>query len=144
MVRALFAVAREMQPSVIFVDEIDSLLSARSTGEHEASRRLKTEFLVQLDGAATANDERILIMGATNRPSELDDAVIRRMVKRVYVPLPDSDARGSLIQHLLIKQSSELTARQLKQVVDATEGYSGSVSTILSTTNNQKYVCMAY
>jgi spastin len=53
--------------------------------ENEASRRLKTEFLIQLDGAATNGEERVLIMGATNRPFELDDAVIRRMARRVYV-----------------------------------------------------------
>ena len=56
------------QPSVVFIDEIDSLLSARSDTEHESSRRIKTEFLVQLDGCSTVGEERILIVGATNRP----------------------------------------------------------------------------
>ena len=78
MVRALFAVARVHQPSVVFIDEIDSLLSQRSESEHEASRRIKTEFLVQLDGATTEGDERILVVGATNRPQELDEAARRR------------------------------------------------------------------
>ena len=67
MVRALFAVARCNLPAVIFIDEIDSLLSQRTDGEHDASRRIKTEFLVQLDGAATNSDERVLVVGATNR-----------------------------------------------------------------------------
>ncbi len=61
--RALFAVARHMQPSVVFIDEIDSLLSERSENEHEASRRLKTEFLVQLDGVTSASNERLVVMG---------------------------------------------------------------------------------
>ena len=78
MVRALFAVARVHQPSVVFIDEIDSLLSQRSESEHEASRRIKTEFLVQLDGATTEGEERILVVGATNRPQELDEAARRR------------------------------------------------------------------
>ena len=56
------------QPSVVFIDEIDSLLSSRSDSEHEASRRIKTEFLVQLDGASTVGDERVLVVGATTRP----------------------------------------------------------------------------
>lgn len=70
----LFKIAGAMQPAIIFIDEIDSILSARSSGENEASRRLKTEFLVQFDGVAAGN-ERIVVIGATNRPQELDDAV---------------------------------------------------------------------
>lgn len=70
----LFKVASEMQPAIIFIDEIDSILSERSAGEHEASRRLKTQFLVELDGVANGA-ERTVVIGATNRPQELDDAV---------------------------------------------------------------------
>lgn len=69
LVRALFAVARELQPSIIFIDEIDSLLSERSSSEHEATRRLKTEFLIQFDGLpGNPDSERIVVMAATNRP----------------------------------------------------------------------------
>ena len=68
MVRDVFRLARENAPAIIFIDEIDSLLSSRSDSEHEASRRIKTEFLVQLDGASTVGDERVLVVGATNRP----------------------------------------------------------------------------
>ena len=74
MVKALFTIAIAYQPSVIFIDEVDSLLTARSESEHESSRRLKTEFLVQLDGTRSTGEERILIIGATNRPWELDEA----------------------------------------------------------------------
>ena len=74
----LFRVAREMQPAIIFIDEIDSILSERASGEHEASRRLKTQFLVEFDGVA-AGAERIVVIGATNRPQELDDAVRRAL-----------------------------------------------------------------
>ena len=73
-VRMLFKVAAEMQPAIIFIDEIDSILSERSAGEHEASRRLKTQFLVEFDGVANGS-ERMVVVGATNRPQELDDAV---------------------------------------------------------------------
>lgn len=89
MVRALFSVARAMTPSVIFIDEIDSLLTGRGDGENEASRRIKTEFLLQMDGAGQQDGERLLVIGATNRPQELDEAVRRRMVKRLYIPLPN-------------------------------------------------------
>lgn len=77
LVRALFAVARVEQPSVIFIDEIDSLLTARSEGEYEGTRRIKTEFLVQWDGAGTSDTDRVLVVGATNRPGDLDEAARR-------------------------------------------------------------------
>lgn len=67
LVRALFQVANELQPSIIFIDEIDSILSSRSTGENEAMRRLKTEILIQFDGVASG-DSRVVVIGATNRP----------------------------------------------------------------------------
>ncbi|KAL1433200.1 hypothetical protein MTO96_012785 [Rhipicephalus appendiculatus] len=89
LVRALFAVARELQPSIIFIDEVNSLLSERKDNEHEATRRLKTVFLVEFDRLHTGSEERILVMGATNRPQELDDAAFRRFTKRVYVTMPD-------------------------------------------------------
>jgi hypothetical protein len=77
-VRALFAVASHKVPSVIFIDEIDSILSARKAeGEHEASRRLKTEMLIQMEGCGNAEGRRVLLVGATNRPEELDEAARR-------------------------------------------------------------------
>ena len=68
------------QPAVIFVDEIDSLLCQRSGSDTDVSRRMKTEFFVQMDGAANGHEERLLLIGATNRPQELDDAARRRLV----------------------------------------------------------------
>jgi fidgetin-like protein 1 len=125
LVRALFCVARVQQPSVIFVDEIDSLLSSRTEGEVDASRRIKTEFLVQMDGASTDRNDRILLIGATNRPQELDDAMRRRLVKRLYIPLPDQNARRQLICHLLSDQNHSLNSNQISSIVDETKGYSG-------------------
>ena len=83
------------------MDEIDSILSKRSGGEHEASRRLKTEFMVQLDGAGSNASDRLMVMGATNLPNELDEAVLRRMEKRIYVQLPEEEARSALINRLV-------------------------------------------
>lgn len=126
MVRALFAVARCHLPAVIFIDEIDSLLSQRTDGEHDASRRIKTEFLVQLDGATTNSDERILVVGATNRPQEIDEAARRRLVKRLYIPLPDAGAREQIMHSLLSQQKCSLSQEDVNTIVQHTHGYSGS------------------
>lgn len=132
LVRALFAVARELQPSIIFIDEVDSLLCERKEGEQEHSRRMKTEFLVSFDGVIADPNERILVMGATNRPQELDDAALRRMVKRVYVPLPDKETRKVLLRKLLVKNHNPLSASEMETLARQTEGYSGSDLTALA------------
>ncbi|XP_061401455.1 fidgetin-like protein 1 [Musca vetustissima] len=126
MVRTLFAVAVARQPSVIFIDEIDSLLSKRSDNENEGTRRLKTEFLVRLDGAATSDDDRVLIVGATNRPQELDDAVRRRFIKRLYVPLPELNARIDILKNLLKTVDNVLTVQDLEEIGRLSNGYSGA------------------
>lgn len=126
MVRALFAVARCMQPSVVFIDEIDSLLTQRVDGEHDSSRRMKTEFLVQFDGVSTGSEDRLLIVGATNRPQELDEAARRRFTKRLYIPLPEEEARCQIIKSLMAKGKSGLTEDCVGQVAEKTKGYSGA------------------
>lgn len=125
LVRTLFAVAAELQPSIIFIDEIDSILSERSAGEHEASRRLKTQFLVEFDGVARGS-ERIVVIGATNRPQELDDAVRRRLVRRIYIPMPDAGTRRALLKATLAGQPAKLTRADYERIVSYTDGYSGS------------------
>lgn len=131
MVRALFAIARCHQPAVIFIDEIDSLLSQRTDGEHDSSRRIKTEFLVQLDGAATAAEDRILVVGATNRPQEIDEAARRRLAKRLYIPLPEATARSQIVTNLMSQEKNQLREEELDCVVTATEGFSGADMTQL-------------
>ncbi|CAF1679488.1 unnamed protein product, partial [Adineta ricciae] len=132
LVRALFAAARELQPSIIFIDEVDSLLTARKESEHDAMRRLKTEFLVQFDGVQTNNDDRILVLAATNRPFELDDAALRRFPRRIYIQLPDRSTRIQLLKHLLLKQEHDLTGKDFERIANETDGYSGSDLTALA------------
>ncbi|XP_027964664.1 fidgetin-like protein 1 [Eumetopias jubatus] len=131
MVRALFAVARCQQPAVIFIDEIDSLLSQRGDGEHESSRRIKTEFLVQLDGATTSSEDRLLVVGATNRPQEIDEAARRRLVKRLYIPLPEAAARKQIVINLMSKEQCCLSEEEIALVVRQTDGFSGADMTQL-------------
>ena len=131
LVRTLFALASFYQPSVVFIDEIDSLLTSRSENENEASRRIKTEFLVQLDGAGTNAEDRILIIGATNRPQEIDDAFVRRLSKRLYIPLPNKISRKQLIMRVLEKERKnnnkyDITDADIDDIIDKTKGYSGS------------------
>jgi spastin len=126
IVRTLFRCAAERAPSVIFLDEVDSVLSARTSNEHEASRRLKTEFLCRLDGC-TPSSGRVVVIAATNRPQELDDAVIRRLTRRIYVPLPDEEAREALLVRLLSgNTASALLKADIRRLVAQTDGYSGS------------------
>ncbi|GMP43028.1 hypothetical protein CsSME_00012555 [Camellia sinensis var. sinensis] len=126
LVRALFMVAVSRQPSVIFMDEIDSIMSTRMANEHDASRRLKSEFLVQFDGVTSNSNDLVIVIGATNKPQELDDAVLRRLVKRIYIPLPDARVRRLLLKHKLKGQAFSLPAGDLERLVEETEGYSGS------------------
>jgi len=108
------------------MDEIDSLLSQRTDGENEANRRIKTEFLVQFDGAGTNSEDRILIIGATNRPQEIDEAARRRLSKRLYIPLPDNPARGSIVGNLMLHQNHHLSEEDMAVICQRTDGYSGS------------------
>ncbi|XP_050234567.1 ATPase family AAA domain-containing protein FIGL1 [Mercurialis annua] len=127
LVRALFGVASCRQPAVIFVDEIDSLLSQRkSEGEHESSRRLKTQFLIEMEGFDSGS-EQILLIGATNRPQELDEAARRRLTKRLYIPLPSSEARAWIARNLLEKDGLfKLSDEEIDTICNLTAGYSGS------------------
>ena len=126
MVRCMFAVASVKQPTVIFFDEIDSLLSMRSENEMDAVRRVKTEFLVQFDAVGSSSADRIFIIGATNRPEELDEAARRRMEKRLYIPLPDTAARVVLLRRLMLQCAHDLTDVDFDAVAEKTAGFSGA------------------
>eukprot|EP00668_Euglena_longa_P014094 GGOE01018066.1.p1 GENE.GGOE01018066.1~~GGOE01018066.1.p1 ORF type:complete len:524 (+),score=129.72 GGOE01018066.1:73-1644(+) len=126
LVKAIFMAAQELQPAIIFVDEVDSLLTSRSDHENEASRRLKTEFMVQMEGLSSAGDARnVLVLGATNRPQELDDAILRRFPKRLCIPLPDPPARELLLTKLLGSEG-RLSPADIKAIVKSTDGYSNA------------------
>ncbi|KFK30845.1 hypothetical protein AALP_AA6G033000, partial [Arabis alpina] len=101
-VKAVFSLASKIAPSVIFVDEVDSMLGRRENpGEHEAMRKMKNEFMINWDGLRTKDRERVLVLAATNRPFDLDEAVIRRLPRRLMVNLPDATNRSKILSVIL-------------------------------------------
>nr|XP_020662192.1 katanin p60 ATPase-containing subunit A-like 2 isoform X3 [Pogona vitticeps] len=133
LVKVLFELARYHAPSTIFLDELESVMSQRGTapgGEHEGSRRMKTELLVQMDGLARS-DDLVFVLAASNLPWELDCAMLRRLEKRILVDLPSKEARQAMIQHWLppvsnsggVELRTEFNYALLSQEMD---GYSGS------------------
>ncbi|KAH9771619.1 AAA domain-containing protein [Citrus sinensis] len=126
LTKALFSFASKLAPVIIFVDEVDSLLGARGGAfEHEATRRMRNEFMSAWDGLRSKESQKILILGATNRPFDLDDAVIRRLPRRIYVDLPDAENRMKILRIFLAHESLE-SGFQFNELANATEGYSGS------------------
>lgn len=125
LVKNLFELAREHKPSIIFIDEIDSLCSSRSDNESESARRIKTEFLVQMQGVGKDMDG-ILVLGATNIPWVLDSAIRRRFEKRIYIPLPEEHARLDMFKLYLGNTRHVLTEQDLKVLASKTDGYSGA------------------
>ncbi|KAJ7013836.1 ATPase family AAA domain-containing protein FIGL1 [Populus alba x Populus x berolinensis] len=101
-------------------------LQRKSEGEHESSRRLKTQFLIEMEGFDSGS-EQILLIGATNRPQELDEAARRRLTKRLYIPLPSLEARAWIVRNLLDKDGLfKLSKDEIDTICSLTEGYSGS------------------
>ncbi|KAF7838180.1 ATPase family AAA domain-containing protein 1-A isoform A [Senna tora] len=125
-VKAVFSLASKIAPSVIFVDEVDSMLGRRENpGEHEAMRKMKNEFMVNWDGLRTKDTERVLVLAATNRPFDLDEAVIRRLPRRLMVNLPDAPNRAKILKVILAKEDLSPNV-DLDAVASMTDGYSGS------------------
>merc|ERR1719444_324364 len=127
LVRNLFELARESEGgrAIIFIDEVDSLCGSRSEGESDSARRIKTEFLVQMDGVGKQTGE-VLVLGATNVPWELDAAIRRRFEKRVYIPLPEKEARAFMVKLHLGDTENCITESQFDKLGKITEGASGS------------------
>ncbi|RRT84372.1 hypothetical protein B296_00003733 [Ensete ventricosum] len=122
-VRALFTLAAKVSPTIVFVDEVDSMLGQRSrVGEHEAMRKIKNEFMTHWDGLLTKPEERILVLAATNRPFDLDEAIIRRFERRIMVGLPSQESRELILRTLLSKEKVE-EKLEFKELATMTEGY---------------------
>ena len=134
LVRALFSLARHYAPSIIFLDEIDSIMSHRGGGggfagdssEHEGSRRMKTEMLTHMDGLIS-NNKGVFVLAATNLPWDLDASFLRRLEKQIHVDMPSAEARKMMIRAQL-EEFSPLFGKDevLLRCASETDGYSGS------------------
>lgn len=123
IVGMLFDKARKSQPAIIFMDEFDSIMISRELGVHEATRRVISQLLMEIEGFATKQDEKVILMAATNKPWDLDDAMISRFQRKIYVPLPDLGARKQIFEiHLKGAVLHDIT---ISSLAGMSEGYSG-------------------
>lgn len=122
---AVFTFAQKIQPCIVFIDEIDSLLRARDSHDHEATAMIKAQFMQLWDGLSTDGDCTVVVMGATNRPKDVDRAILRRMPATFHIGMPDARQRKSILTAIL---RVEAVAEDIdyNRLADLTEGFSGS------------------
>ncbi|XP_078537771.1 fidgetin isoform X1 [Lissotriton helveticus] len=125
IVHASFLVARCRQPSVIFLSDIEMLLSSQVSEDHSPINRMRTEFLMQLDSVLSSAEDQIVVICATSKPEEIDESLRRYFMKRLLIPLPDSTARHQIIVQLLSQHSYCLNDKEVALLVQRTEGFSG-------------------
>lgn len=127
---AVFTLARKLEPAIVFIDEIDALLGTRQSGEHEASGTVKAEFMTHWDGLASTNaagqPQRILVLGATNRIQDIDEAILRRMPKKFPVALPTTPQRLKILKIILKDTKINATSFDMKYLARVMAGMSGS------------------
>lgn len=121
---AVFSLALKIEPCIIFIDEIDSFLRSRSSNDHEATAMMKTQFMMLWDGLSTNSQATVIVMGATNRPQDLDKAIIRRMPAQFHIGLPNIDQRQQILK--LILDSEVLDSIDYSRLAKITNGFSGS------------------
>ncbi|KAJ5604933.1 hypothetical protein N7510_010087 [Penicillium lagena] len=130
LVNAVFSLARKLQPSIVFIDEIDAVLGTRRSGEHEASGMVKAEFMTHWDGLTSANSmgepQRIVVLGATNRIQDIDEAILRRMPKKFPVTLPPAPQRLRILSLILKDTKVDRDNFDLHYLVKTMAGMSGS------------------
>ncbi|TFY81767.1 hypothetical protein EWM64_g2244 [Hericium alpestre] len=129
LVRAVFSLARRLAPCVVFIDEIDALFGARSSGPQSggamAHRSIITEFMQEMDGLKSSREDNIIVIGATNRPFDLDDAVLRRLPRRLLVDLPGENERREILK-ILLRDEKLAPDVDLQDLAKKTDTFSGS------------------
>ncbi|KAJ7452486.1 hypothetical protein B0H11DRAFT_1742113 [Mycena galericulata] len=137
LVKAVFSLARKIAPCVVFLDEIDALFGARVSGRESggaiAHRGVLTEFMQEMDGLRSSREDSVIVIGATNRPFDLDDAVLRRLPRRLLVDLPGEPEREEILK-ILLRDETLGPDLDPKSISKKTEGFSGS---------DLKHLCVA-
>ncbi|KAF2637540.1 AAA-domain-containing protein [Massarina eburnea CBS 473.64] len=133
LVNAVFSLARKLQPTIVFIDEIDAVLGQRRSGEHEASGMVKAEFMTHWDGLVSSHSsssrstpQQICILGATNRIQDIDEAILRRMPKKFPVALPNASQRHKIFSLILRDTKIDAPNFSLDYLVRVSAGMSGS------------------
>ncbi|KAK3445681.1 hypothetical protein EUGRSUZ_A01431 [Eucalyptus grandis] len=125
LVAAVFSLAYKLQPAIIFIDEVDSFLGQRKTTDHEALTNMKTEFMALWDGFTTDQNARVMVLAATNRPSELDEAILRRLPQAFEIGMPDCRERAEILKVILKGEKVEQNI-DFDYLASLCEGYTGS------------------
>ncbi|GFY81806.1 P-loop containing nucleoside triphosphate hydrolases superfamily protein [Actinidia rufa] len=125
LVAAVFSLAYKLQPAIIFIDEVDSFLGQRRTTDHEALTNMKTEFMALWDGFTTDQNARVMVLAATNRPSELDEAILRRLPQAFEIGMPDRKERVEILKVVLKGEKVEKDI-DFDHIAALCEGYTGS------------------
>lgn len=125
LVAAVFSLAHKLQPAIIFIDEVDSFLSQRRTSDHEALTNMKTEFMALWDGFTTDQNARVMVLAATNRPSELDEAILRRLPQAFEIGMPDRKERAQILKVILKGEKVEENI-DFDYLAGLCEGFTGS------------------
>lgn len=122
---AVFTLAVKIQPCIVFIDEIDSFLRSRDSQDHEATAMMKAQFMCLWDGLITDPDCQVVVMGATNRPHDVDKAILRRMPAMFHVGLPNQQQRAGIIK-LVLETEGVSKDVNITKIARLTEGFSGS------------------
>ncbi|XP_074561626.1 uncharacterized protein LOC141817915 [Curcuma longa] len=125
LVAAVFSLAYKLQPAIIFIDEVDSFLGQRRNTDHEAMTNMKTEFMSLWDGFTTDQNARVMVLAATNRPSELDEAILRRFTQTFEIGMPNQSERAKILKVILKGENVEENI-DYEYVAALCQGFSGS------------------
>jgi len=125
LIRGLFSLSKKLAPTIIFIDEIDAFLRKRSINDHDITATMKAEFMSLWDGLSTADSCRVIVLGASNRPRDIDQAILRRLPRQLYFGLPDEKERHLILQAILKDERRDADVDLLK-LASNTSNYSGS------------------